>query len=78
MSKFDGVARLNERAFGPSGGHRPGLARYQFGELAEVLGGGGKEELVFRSVWTSKTQAVEFQDTLEMCEQHLDLLPLAS
>jgi hypothetical protein len=31
----------------------------EFGELAEVLGGGGEEELVLRSVRSSKAQAIE-------------------
>jgi len=32
----------------------------QLGHLAEVLGGGGEEELVSCAVWTSQAQAVEF------------------
>ena len=35
------------------------------GELAEVLGGGGEEELVTGSVRTSEPQAVKAEDALE-------------
>ena len=50
----------------------------QLGELAEVLGGGGEEELVLGTIRAPQAQAVELQDTLEVGEQHLDLLPLAA
>ncbi len=46
-------------------------------QFAEVLGGGGEEELVVGAAWSSQTEAVEAQDALEMCEQHLDLLTLS-
>jgi len=51
--------------------------REQLGKFTEVLGCCCKVELVFCSVGTSKTQAVEFQDSFEVREQHLDLLSLA-
>src|SRR5215212_5559329 len=60
-----------------SGGRRL-RDRDQLGELAEVLGGGGEEELVLGTIRAPQAQAVELQDTLEVGEQHLDLLPLAA
>ena len=35
--------------------HRLGPHREQFGQLAEVLGGGGEEELIIGAVGTSET-----------------------
>ena len=52
--------------------------REQFRHLAEVLGGGGEEELVFCSVWASQAQAIQLQDAFEVRKQHLDLFPFAS
>jgi hypothetical protein len=49
------------------GGHRD-----QLSQLAEVLSGGGEEELVSCAVWTSQAQAVKPQDALEVGEQHLN------
>ena len=60
-----------------SGGNCLDRHRKKLGQLAEVLGGGGEEELISGSVWTAKAKPVELQDTLEMRKQHLDLLPLA-
>ena len=51
--------------------------RDQLCELSEVLGGGGQQELVLSTKWTSQPEPIEAQDALEMCEQHLDLLPFA-
>src|SRR4051794_32548524 len=65
------------RARLPSSGRRL-RDRDQLGELAEVLGGGGEEELVLGTIRAPQAQAVELQDTLEVGEQHLDLLPLAA
>src|SRR3954451_19859811 len=65
------------RARFPSSGRRL-RDRDQLGELAEVLGGGGEEELVLGTIRAPQAQAVELQDTLEVGEQHLDLLPLAA
>src|SRR5215208_316116 len=65
------------RARLPSGGLRLPDGD-QLGELAEVLGGGGEEELVLGTVWAPQAQAVQLQDALEVGEQHLDLLPLAA
>ena len=56
-----------------------GLQRGQWDQLcqfSEVLGGGSQEELVSSAKWTSQPQPIEAQDALELCEQHLDLLPL--
>ena len=65
------------RARLPSSGRRL-RDRDQLGELAEVLGGGGEEELVLGTIRAPQAQAVQLQDTLEVGEQHLDLLPLAA
>src|SRR3954453_16287985 len=65
------------RARLPSSGRRL-RDQDQLGELAEVLGGGGEEELVLGTIRAPQAQAVKLQDTLEVGEQHLDLLPLAA
>ena len=49
----------------------------QSSKFTEVLGCCCKVELVFCAVGTSKTQAVELQDSFKVREQHLDLLSLA-
>jgi hypothetical protein len=60
--------RARPRLFGRwGGGHRD-----QRSHLAEVLSGGGEEELVSCAVWTSQAQAVKPQDALEVGEQHLN------
>lgn len=67
------------RAAGPprSAGRQLRWHRDQFGELAEVLGACGEEELIFRSVRSPEAETIELQDALEVGEQHLDFLPLA-
>ena len=40
----------------------------------QILGGGGECELVFHAQRSSEPQTVEAQDTLQMREQHLNLL----
>ena len=52
-----------------------GGQRDQLCQLSEVLGGGSQQELVLSTKRTSQPEPVEAQDALEMCEQHLDLLP---
>ena len=52
--------RLGPRLCGGWGGWH----RDQLGHLAEVLGSGGEEELVFCSVWTSQTQAIHPENAL--------------
>ena len=47
------------------------------GGLPEVLRGSGHEELVSCSIGTSEAQAVDIEDVLQVCEQHLDPLPPA-
>ena len=47
-------------------------------KLPEILGRGGEVELVSCSIRTAQAQAVQLQDALEVGEQHLDLLPLAT
>jgi hypothetical protein len=51
--------------------------RNQDRELPEVLGGGGKVELVSSPIRTAQSEPIELQDALEVCEQHLDLFALA-
>lgn len=46
----------------------------ELGELSEVLGGGGEQELVAGAAWSAQPQATEPEDALEVGEQHLDLL----
>jgi hypothetical protein len=56
---------------------RSGLSRSwdrewnEFRELSEVLGAG---ELIMRTAWPSKYQAIQLENALEMSEQHFDLL----
>lgn len=66
--------RLRPRVCGGWGGWHGD----QLGQLAEVLGGGGEEELVSCAVGTSQAQAIHPEDALEAREQHFDLLPLAA
>jgi hypothetical protein len=49
----------------------------QLCQLSEVLDCGIDEELVLSTRRTSQPKPFEAQDALEMCEQHLDLLPFA-
>jgi len=67
----------HERVFCRSGrrwlGHRDDL-----GHFAEVLGSCGEVELVSCAIWPAQAQAIQLQDALEVGEQHLDLLALAS
>ena len=58
----------------------PGKGGYgpQLGELPEVLGGGGEQELVAGAAGAAQPQPIELQDALEVGEQHLDLLALVA
>ena len=60
-----------------SGGRWGDLERDQSGHFAQVLGGGGEEELVSGAAGSAKAQPIQPEDALEVGEQHLDLLPLA-
>jgi hypothetical protein len=42
------------------------------------LGGGGQQELVFRSARAAQAQLVESKDAFQIGEEHLDLLSLAA
>ena len=74
-SEPSGMARRARRAWA-----RECLGRLQRGQwdqlcqLPEVLDRGGQEELISSTKRTSQPEAIEAQDALEMCEQHLDLL----
>jgi len=60
-------------------GHGARRRRFdQLGQLAEVLGDRGEQELVLGTGWATQSKAVEPEDALEMGKQHLDLLPLAA
>jgi hypothetical protein len=48
--------------------------RDQLCEFSKVLGGGCEQELVARTGGSAETKPIEFEDTLEVGEQHLDLL----
>jgi len=57
-----------------------GLQRGQWDQLCqlpEVLDRCSQEELVSSTKWPPQPEPIEAQDALEMCEQHLDLLPFA-
>ena len=47
-------------------------------QFPEVLGGGGQQELVLGSIWTTEAQSTEPEDALQMSEEHLDLLSFAT
>jgi hypothetical protein len=47
--------------------------RPQAGQASQVLGGGGKQELVSCAVWAPQTQARELKNSLEVSKQHLNL-----
>ena len=53
-------------------------SRNQGCEPPEVLGDGSQNKFVLGASWTTKSKPTEFQDALQMCEPHLDLLALAS
>jgi hypothetical protein len=42
------------------------------------LGGGGQQELVFRSVRPAQAQSVEPEDALQVSKKYLDLVSLAA
>jgi hypothetical protein len=48
--------------------------RPELGELSEVLGSGGEQELVAGAAWSAQPKAAEPGDALELGEEHLDLL----
>jgi len=49
-----------------------------FGEPLQVLCDGRQRELELCATWTSQTQSIEPENTLEVREQHLDLLAVAA
>jgi hypothetical protein len=46
-------------------GRHWGGQRDQLCQLSEVLGGGGQQELVLSTKWTSQPEPIEAQDALE-------------
>jgi hypothetical protein len=42
----------------------------------QVLSNGSQNKLVLSTSWTTQSKPTELQDALQMCEPHLDLLPL--
>jgi hypothetical protein len=48
------------------------------GERPQVLGDGCKNKLVLGGSRSTQSKPTEFQDTLQVCEPHLDLLALTS
>ncbi len=73
-----GVGGWPNTTYGGSGGYCLDRQRDELGELAEVLGCCGEEELVPGAIRTSQAQPIKFEDAFEVREQHLDLLPLAA
>jgi hypothetical protein len=49
-----------------------------FGEPAQVLSDGCRRELELGAAWAAQAQAAEPQNALEVGEQHLDLLAIAT
>lgn len=57
---------------------RDGRAEREHRQFAKVLGGGCEGKFVARAGWTAQSQPIQLQDTFQMGEQHLDLLPVAA
>jgi hypothetical protein len=50
-----------------------------FGMNTLLIGSdGGRNELILGAPWTTQSKPAELQDALQVCEPHLDLLPLTS
>ena len=45
---------------------------------SQILGDGSQNELILGAPWTTQSKPFEFQDALQVCEPHLDLLPFTS
>ena len=54
------------------------FSSHEPGKTSQVLCSGGQRELVAGASEASQPQSIQPQDALEVCEQHLDLLPLAA
>jgi hypothetical protein len=46
-------------------------------EPPQVLGDGSKNKLVLGASWSTQSKPTKLQDSLQVCEPHLDLLALA-
>ena len=44
----------------------------------QVLSDGGQNKFVLGASWTTQSKPTELQDTLQVCEPHLDLLALTT
>ena len=52
--------------------------RDELRQFPQILGGGGQQELVFRSARATQAQSIEPEYALQVSEVHLDLLTLAA
>jgi hypothetical protein len=52
--------------------------REELRQFSEVLGGGGQQELIFRSARPAQAQSVEPEDALQVSEERLGLLSFAT
>ena len=52
--------------------------RYQLGQLSEVLGGCCEKELSARTIRSSESEPIEFENAFEMGEQHFNFLAQSS
>ena len=52
--------------------------RDELRQFPQILGGGGQQELVFRSAQATQAQSIEPEYALKVSEVHLDLLTLAA
>ena len=52
--------------------------RVELRQFPQILGGGGQQELVFRSARATQAQSIEPEYALHVSEVHLDLLTLAA
>jgi hypothetical protein len=47
-------------------------------EPSQILSDGGQNKLILGASWTTQSQSTKLQDALQVCEPHLDLLPITS
>lgn len=80
------VADVFDDTVEESGGSLPPLCRYQacvircghhpFRHSSQILGGGSQQEFIICPAEATQSQLVQFQNALEVGEQHLDFFPL--
>ena len=71
---------IRAEGFAPSGLCSEDLRRKgdELRQFPQILGCGGKEELIFPPSRPTQAQSVEPEDALQVSEQHLELLSFAT